>query len=186
LKKYKVLFDSIDDSKVRKIYETNFNDSETVFDSEISFNVFCKKVIQVWNKHVHEISSSAKFDYYRHQILSENEKTIATSWGGVVLDEVIVPRIKKFLVVDKSKYLSLEIHEEKEEKITIVSGVGLLLRKKLKKGELEAILLQTGDEVEFAPLIEHCVIGLENLLIYENSLDHKGMDQDLIFIYQPS
>jgi hypothetical protein len=42
-----------------------------------------------------------------------------------------------------------------------------------------------GDKFHFEPGMEHCVIGTEDLLIFEHSLDPKGMDQDLIFIYEP-
>jgi hypothetical protein len=33
--------------------------------------------------------------------------------------------------------------------------------------------------------MEHCIIGAEDLLVLERSVDPKGMDQDLIFIYEP-
>ena len=33
--------------------------------------------------------------------------------------------------------------------------------------------------------MEHCIIGTEDLLVFERSVDPKGMDQDLIFIYEP-
>ena len=33
--------------------------------------------------------------------------------------------------------------------------------------------------------MEHCLIGTENLLVFERSIDPKGMDQDLVFIYEP-
>jgi hypothetical protein len=32
--------------------------------------------------------------------------------------------------------------------------------------------------------MEHCIIGAEDLLVFERSVDPKGMDQDLIFIYE--
>jgi hypothetical protein len=33
--------------------------------------------------------------------------------------------------------------------------------------------------------MEHCLIGTENLIVFEISIDPKGMDQDLVFIYEP-
>jgi hypothetical protein len=33
--------------------------------------------------------------------------------------------------------------------------------------------------------MEHCIIAAEDLLVFERSVDPKGMDQDLIFIYEP-
>jgi hypothetical protein len=32
--------------------------------------------------------------------------------------------------------------------------------------------------------MEHCIIGVEDVLVFERSIDPKGMDQDLIFIYE--
>lgn len=37
----------------------------------------------------------------------------------------------------------------------------------------------------FGPGVEHCLIGTEDLLVYEKSIDAKGMDQDLILLYMP-
>jgi hypothetical protein len=33
--------------------------------------------------------------------------------------------------------------------------------------------------------MEHCIIGTENLLVFERSVDPKDMDQDLVLIYEP-
>jgi hypothetical protein len=33
--------------------------------------------------------------------------------------------------------------------------------------------------------MEHCLIGTENLLVFERSVDPKRMDKDLVFIYEP-
>ncbi len=40
-------------------------------------------------------------------------------------------------------------------------------------------------QFHLAPGQEHCLIGTEDLLVFERSTDPKGMDQDLIFIYEP-
>jgi hypothetical protein len=45
--------------------------------------------------------------------------------------------------------------------------------------------LGPGAEFHFEPGTEHCLIGTENLLVFERSVDPKGMDQDLVFIYEP-
>jgi hypothetical protein len=34
--------------------------------------------------------------------------------------------------------------------------------------------------------MEHCLIGTEDLLVFERSVDPKGMDKDLVFIYEPN
>lgn len=46
-------------------------------------------------------------------------------------------------------------------------------------------VLKPGAEFHLRPGMEHCLIGTENLLVFERSIDPKGMDQDLIFIYEP-
>jgi PHD/YefM family antitoxin component YafN of YafNO toxin-antitoxin module len=33
--------------------------------------------------------------------------------------------------------------------------------------------------------MEHCLIGTENLFVFEMSVDPNGMDQDLVCIYEP-
>ena len=45
--------------------------------------------------------------------------------------------------------------------------------------------LRAGDTYRIKPCEEHCIIGTEDLLIFERSLDPLGMDQDLLFIYTP-
>lgn len=45
--------------------------------------------------------------------------------------------------------------------------------------------LAPGARFHFEPGMEHCLIGTEDLLVFERSTDPKGMDQDLVFIYEP-
>ena len=52
-------------------------------------------------------------------------------------------------------------------------------------GERIVEVLTAGKRLHFEPGMEHCIIGTENLLVFERSTDPKGMDQDLIFIYLP-
>jgi hypothetical protein len=33
--------------------------------------------------------------------------------------------------------------------------------------------------------LAECIIGTELLLVFERSIDPKGMDKDLVFIYEP-
>ena len=51
--------------------------------------------------------------------------------------------------------------------------------------DAHAEALGLGDQFHFEPGMEHCIIGTENLLVFERSVDPKGMDQDLVFIYEP-
>jgi hypothetical protein len=54
-----------------------------------------------------------------------------------------------------------------------------------KEKTLTAEPLGKGSKFHFKPGVEHCLIGTEDLLVFERSVDPKGMDQDLIFIYEP-
>ena len=45
--------------------------------------------------------------------------------------------------------------------------------------------ISPGNRFHFEPGMEHCLIGTENLLVFEKSIDPKGMDKDLVFIYEP-
>ena len=51
--------------------------------------------------------------------------------------------------------------------------------------ELQVLLLKPGLRFHFDPGEVHCLIGLQNLLVFESSSDPLGMDQDLCFIYLP-
>ncbi len=64
-------------------------------------------------------------------------------------------------------------------------GVVIVLHEhpRVEKYLVEAVA--PGDRFYFEPGMEHCLIGTENLLVFERSTDPKGMDQDLVFIYEP-
>ena len=64
-------------------------------------------------------------------------------------------------------------------------GAGLILWRPAKERSLTVEVLSPGAEFHFEPGMEHCIIGVEDLLVFERSVDPKGMDQDLIFIYEP-
>jgi hypothetical protein len=110
---------------------------------------------------------------------------IKTSWGGVVITLHEHPRVEKFLIVRQGKYLALEKHEQKDERIDVKEGAGLILSRRAANEPLKIDILLRGDQFRFEPGMEHCLIGTENLLVFERSIDPKGMDKDLIFIYEP-
>ena len=95
------------------------------------------------------------------------------------------PRVEKFLVVRKGGYLALEKHDEKDERLEVKEGAGLVLWRRGPNEPLTVEALNRGAQFHFEPGMEHCLIGTENLLVFERSTDPKGMDQDLIFIYEP-
>ena len=153
------------------------------------FNSFCQTACARWEKT--GLSDTEKFesDFQRKlQVLDTDphvDRIIETAWGRVVVTNYVHPEVEKFLVVKEGSYLALEKHREKNESLEVREGVGLLLSRS-GSGPLCARRVAPGDTSSFAPGEEHCLIGLENLLIFERSTDPKGMDQDLIFIFEPN
>ena len=96
------------------------------------------------------------------------------------------PKVEKFLVIREGEYLALEMHEEKDERLEVAEGAGLILWRRPNERSLTVDILKSGSEFHLRPGMEHCLIGTENLLVFERSIDPKGMDQDLIFIYEPA
>ena len=64
-------------------------------------------------------------------------------------------------------------------------GAGFILSRRAPGEPLAVQALAPGDQFHFEPGMEHCLVGTENLLVFERSIDPKGMDQDLVFIYEP-
>ena len=112
-------------------------------------------------------------------------EVIKTPWGGVVIELHEHPRVEKYLVIRKGGYLALETHEQKDERLEVKEGAGLILSRRAADQPLRVEALAPGDQFHFEPGMEHCIIGTENLLVFERSVDPKGMDQDLVFIYEP-
>ena len=110
---------------------------------------------------------------------------IKTSWGGVVVTLHEHPRVEKFLVIHQGGYLALETHTQKDERLEVKEGAGLILWRSTAGKPLTVEALAPRAEFHFEPGMEHSLIGTENLLVFERSVDPKGMDQDLIFIYEP-
>ena len=110
---------------------------------------------------------------------------IQTGWGGVVITRHEHPRVEKYLVVRRGGYLALETHEQKDERLEVKEGAGLILWRPPNEASLTVEVVRPTAQFHFEPGMEHCLIGTEDLLVFERSIDPKGMDQDLIFIYEP-
>jgi hypothetical protein len=67
----------------------------------------------------------------------------------------------------------------------VKEGAGLILSRRTAGQPLTVEVISSGNRFHFEPAMEHCLIGTENLLVFERSIDPKGMDQDLVFIYEP-
>ena len=119
------------------------------------------------------------------QVEQGGKDVIRTGWGGVVVTRHEHPQVEKYLVVRQGGYLALETHEKKDERLEVRGGAGLILWRKAPGVPLTVEVSQPGSTFHFSPGREHCLIGTENLLLFEQSTDPKGMDQDLIFFYEP-
>lgn len=151
------------------------------FSSEEDFNLLCRSALEAWPQA--EPHENGRFGEYLKAIEEHRDLTIRTPWGGVFITRHEHPLVEKYLVVRAGHYLSFEKHVLKDERLKVEEGRGVLLQ---RQGEVIRVRrLMPGTEAHFAPGEEHCIIAPEDLLIFENSLDHKGMDQDLVFIYQP-
>ncbi|MFL6530308.1 MAG: hypothetical protein ACJ8HQ_11880 [Chthoniobacterales bacterium] len=151
-----------------------------------SFNRYCREACRLWGREFPEgIGETEQFARLLQQIENTKDNVIRTGWGGVVITYHEHPRVEKYLVVRKGGYLALEMHEEKDERLEVREGAGLILWRPPDERPLTVEALRPHAEFHFAPGIEHCIIGTEDLLVFERSTDPKGMDQDLIFIYTP-
>ena len=151
-----------------------------------SFNRYCREACRLWNEGFpNGIGETEQFAELLYRIEHANDGVIRTGWGGVVITLHEHPRVEKYLVVRKGGYLALEMHEQKDERLEIREGAGLVLWRPPNEQSLTVEVVQPGAQFHFQPGMEHCIIGAEDLLVFERSIDPKGMDQDLIFIYEP-
>jgi mannose-6-phosphate isomerase-like protein (cupin superfamily) len=156
-------------------------------ESRASFNRYCREACRLWNAHFSNGlgRTSAHFTELLERIDQGGNDVIETPWGGVVIKLHEHPRVEKYLVIRKGGYLALETHEQKDERLEVKEGRGLILCRRSADEPLNVQALAPGDQFHFEPSMEHCIIGTENLLVFERSVDPKGMDQDLVFIYEP-
>lgn len=159
---------------------------ELSFGSNDAFNSLCRRLVDEGANLpvVLNMQSSSRFSELLARISPADPQTIVTGWGGVVVHTYEHPNVNKHLVVRAGGYLAFEKHEQKSETLVVESGAGILLYRD-PSGSLLARSLLPGDRISFAPGFEHCVIACNDLLILENSVDPKGMDQDLIFLFTP-
>ena len=163
-------------------------DAFSPVDSEEAFNRYCREACQLWEKQFRNRvgETSHRFPDLLERIERRSQSVIKTEWGGVVVTLHEHPRVEKFLVIRRGRYLALEMHEEKDERLEVTEGAGLILRRRPDEQSLTVEVLEAKAEFHLEPGMEHCLIGTEDLLVFERSTDPKGMDQDLIFIYEPA
>lgn len=156
-------------------------------DSSASFNRYCREACRLWKEQFGQGigATAAKFAELLQRVEEGGEGVIPTSWGGVVVTLHGHPRVEKYLVIREGGYLALEKHELKDEHLEVQEGAGLLLWRSAPDEVLTVEALLPGSQFHFEPGREHCMIGTKDLLVFERSTDSKGMDQDLIFLYEP-
>jgi hypothetical protein len=161
--------------------------TQSRIDSRDAFNRYCRKACLLWSEHFSNgpVGMTALFPELLDRINRRGEGTIQTPWGGVVIVLHQHPRVEKYLVIRRGGYLALEVHEQKDEHLEVREGAGLILSRSAAGQPLTVEALTPGNRFHFEPGMEHCLIGTENLLVFERSIDPKGMDQDLVFIYEP-
>jgi hypothetical protein len=162
-------------------------DAHPRIDSGASFNRYCRDACRIWKEQFGEGigETSATFAELLRRVERGGEEVIPTSWGGVVITRHEPPQVEKYLVIREGGYLALETHEEKDERLEVREGAGLLLWRAGADPRLTVRALAPGAGFHFEPGREHCLVGTEDLLVFERSTDPKGMDQDLVFLYEP-
>lgn len=161
----------------------------TQIDSQATFNAYCKAACSLWRKHFPQNrgSTSQQFSELSQRIAigPVKNEVIPTPWGGVVITAYQPTQIEKWLLINAGGYLALETHSLKQEYLEVKEGTGILLSRDKPTKPLLVSELVPGSTANFEPGMEHCIIGTEDLLVFERSTEPKGMDQDLIFIYTP-
>jgi hypothetical protein len=160
------------------------------FADALQFNTFCKAAIAAWKEtHPTSLTTTQNFSSVLADLRSESPSGIAIKcpWGGVLVKEIdeTQTKIGKYLAVEGGKYLAFEWHYEKDETLSVREGVGLLIYRKAGEATLQLAVMTAGQSISLAPKEEHCLIALEDLLVYETSVDRRGMDKDLQFVFMP-
>ena len=157
-------------------------------DSDETFNRYCREACRLWRENFRNPigETSPRFGELLGQVERRSQSVIKTGWGGVVITLHEHPRVEKYLVIREGGYLALEMHAQKDERLEVKEGAGLILWRRANEQSLTIEVLKPGAQFHLEPGMEHCLIGTENLLVFERSIDPKGMDQDLIFIYEPA
>jgi hypothetical protein len=162
--------------------------AQSRIESRASFNRYCREACRLWDEEFGEGigKTAARYAELLEKVDEGGDKVIQTPWGGVVIELHEHPRVEKYLVIRKGGYLALETHEQKDERLEVKEGAGLILSRRSAEQPLTVEALMPGAQFHFEPGMEHCIIGTENLLVFERSVDPKGMDKDLVFIYEPN
>lgn len=157
------------------------------FSTEHEYKSFCNRACTLYRDRFGTTSPSSEFSTERSLVNEKSEPLLfATPWGGVhvTLNDEATHKVEKFLIVDSGSFLAYERHEKKLETLFHRSGTGILVYRPEGETTLRAVPVEPGFTITLYPGQEHCLISLDNLLVFESGTDPKGMDKDLVFIYQ--
>lgn len=155
-----------------------------VVDTSAGFNTFCRDLIVAMRRINSRPGHPATFDARMQRVLNIQEN-IRTPWGGVDIVLRKDPEIEKFLIIKGGTWLAYEKHSEKQESLVLSEGMAILLHRRAGADEIDCDILEAGTPRYLAPGEEHCLIAVNDALVFEKSLDFKGMDNDLIFLQSP-
>ena len=93
--------------------------------------------------------TSPRFEELLEKIECRGEGVIKTDWGGVVVTLHEPPRVEKFLVIREGGYLALEMHEQKDERLEVKEGAGLILWRRPNEKTLAVAALAPGEQISF-------------------------------------
>lgn len=157
------------------------------FSTELGYRDYCTKAYALYKGRFGTHPPSAEFTAERAAVAGKADPLLfATPWGGVhvTLNDEDTHQVEKFLIVDSGSFLAYEKHEKKLETLYHRAGTGILVYRAEGEITLRAAPVELGFTITLKPGQEHCLISLDNLLVFESGTDPKGMDKDLIFIYQ--
>jgi hypothetical protein len=173
----------MDDSK--KFWQLPRNLQQPTFTTRDNYLKFCASAIEEYLSSGIAAPDTPTFNSHLSKINSSGTNVIKTPWGGVDVEKHEHPLVEKYLVVQGGRFLAYEKHEQKLETLTVKEGHGVLVYRPVDSNVLEADFITPGYSRTLNPGQEHTIVALSNLLVFESSLDHKGMDKDLIFIFEP-
>ena len=126
-------------------------------ESRASFNRYCREACRLWDEHFGDGigKTSARYAELLEEVDHGGDKVIPTPWGGVVIELHEHPRVEKYLVIRKGGYLALETHEEKDERLEVKEGAGLILSRRAADQPLRVEALAPGDRFESASSPTH-------------------------------
>lgn len=159
---------------------------EPKFPNQEAYRAYCHGVVAAYRATNTTEPLTPTFGSHLNAIHQGGEMVIKTGWGGVDIRNHTHPKVEKFLVVQAGQFLAFEKHDEKIETLYGEEGLGILVYRPQESTSLKAEFIKPGWSITLSPGQEHTIIALSDLLVLESSIDPKGMDQDLIFLFMPT